>query len=394
MRVPHCFLIVVLLAAGFSRAAEQDVPAFPILAWAGPPQDQTTVQRYRELAECGFTHNFSSFSSADQVARALDVAGEAGVKLLISCPEVQSAPESTAKRFKGHRALGGYYLRDEPPATLFPELAAWARRIQAEDSEHPCYINLFPNYATAEQLGAPTYQAHVDRFVAEVPVPFISFDHYPVVGNSLRGEWYQNLEIISAAARKADKPFWGFALSVAHGAYPVATVPHLRVQAFSNLAYGAQGLQYFTYWTLASTEWNFHEGPILPDGKRGVVYDRVKQVNAEVQGMRGVFVGAKVESVGHTGQPPAGTRAYEPSSPVKSLETAGEGAVVSRLRKGDQHFLVVINRDINKPMKLNVAFDGGVQRVAKDGSSQPIGDSRYAGDVEPGDVVVFAWPNR
>ena len=388
-------IALLLVALSIAAAPAPDQDRIPILAWGGPPQDQSTLERYRELAECGFTHNYSGFSSVDHVIKALDVAQAAGVKLIPSCPEIQSAPEATAKRLKDHPALGGYYLRDEPPATLFAELAAWAKRVQSQDADHPCYINLFPNYATPDQLGAPTYQAYVDRFVAQVPVPFVSFDHYPVVGSSLRGEWYQNLEVVSAAARKANKPFWGFALSVAHGPYPVATVPHLRVQAFSNLAYGAQGLQYFTYWTTPSTEWNFHEGPILPDGKRGAVYDRVKQVNAEVQGMRGAFLGARVESVGHTGKTPAGTRAYQPSLPVKSLETTGEEAVVSRLTKGDQHFLVVVNRDINKPMKLNVAFDGGgVQRVAKGGSCQPIGDNRFAGDVEPGDVVAFTWPNR
>jgi hypothetical protein len=387
-------VLTVLSLATAAPASDQD--RIPILAWGGPPQDQTTVERYRELAECGFTHNYSGFSNAGQVVKALDVAQAAGIKLLPSCPEIQAAPEETAKRLKSHPALGGYYLRDEPPAALFPELAAWAKRIQSQDAEHPCYINLFPNYATPDQLGTPTYQAYVERYVAEVPAPFVSFDHYPVVGNALRGEWYQNLEIVSAVARKADKPFWGFTLSVAHGPYPVATIPHLRLQAFSNLAYGAQGLQYFTYWTVPSTEWNFHEGPILPDGKRGVVYDRVKQVNAEVRTLSRVFAGAKVESVGHTGALPAGTRAFAPTSPVRALETPDGGAVVSRLSKGNDRFLVVVNRDINKPMKLSITFEGSgsIRRLAKDGKTNDPADPRFSADIEPGDVAVFAWRDR
>jgi hypothetical protein len=386
-----------LFAATVAASPAQPPDRVPILAWGGPPQDQTTVERYRELAECGFTHNYSGFSSADQVAKALDVADAAGIKLIPSWPELSKDPEASANRFKNHRALGGYYLRDEPPATLFPELAAWAKKVQAQDPVHPCYLNLFPNYATPDQLAAPTYQAYVDRFVAEVPAPFLSFDHYPVVGQSLRGEWYQNLEIVSAAARKANKPFWAFVLSVAHGPYPVATLPHLRVQAFSNLAYGAQGLQYFTYWTVPSSEWNFHEGPILPDGKRGAVYDRVKQVNHEVQSLGGVFLGSTVTSVGHTGANlPAGTRKYQPSAPVKSLTTDGQGAVVSLLSKRSRRFLVVVNRDINKPMRLAVEFDpnAAAVRVGKDETAVPVDAAGAKADVEPGDLAVFAWDSH
>lgn len=405
MLLLHLFLPLTLFIVFIEPAVHSAAPpdrldtssVLPIVAWGGPPPDQTTVERYRELADCGFTHNLSGFGSADAVAKALDVADATSIKLLLNCPELSTDPEGTAKRFKTHRALGGYYLRDEPSATDFAGLATWTRRVQSQDTLHPCYINLFPNYATTGQLGTPTYREHVDRFVREVPVPLISFDHYPVVGQSVRGEWYENLEIISAAARKVNKPFWAFSLAVAHGPYPIPTLAHLRAQAYSNLAYGAQGLQSFTYWTLKSDTWDFHDGPILPDGRRSVVYDRVRQVNREVQALRGVFFGSTVESVGHTGQTiPNGTRAYQPAAPVKSLKIEGQGAVVSILSKGERKFLVVVNRDINQPMRLAADFEPivSVARVAKDGALHDLEASRYAGAIEPGDVAIFVWGGR
>jgi hypothetical protein len=400
MRLLFKFLALVFTASSIGAAEparlEQE-GVLPILAWIGPPADQTTVERYRELAECGFTHNFSGFPNADAMARALDVGDATGIKLFVSCPELSSDTEGTAKRFMGHRALAGYHLRDEPSAADFPALAKWVQRIQSVDRKHPCYINLFPNYADAGQLGTPTYAQHVDRFVAEVPVPFISFDHYPVVGQSLRPQWYENLEVISAAARKANKPFWAFALSVAHGPYPVPTLAHLRVQVYSNLAYGAQGLQYFTYWTVPSDTWNFHEAPILPDGRRGAVYDRVRDVNREVQVLRGVFLGSSLVSVGHTGEKlPAGTRRYQPAPPVQSLTTGGEGAVVSQLSKGDRRFLVVVNRDINKAMPLDLACEpaAAVRVVKRDGTFADAVPSRARINVAPGDAVIFTWTQR
>ena len=82
-------------------------------------------------------------------------------------------------------------------------MAAWAKRIEFAGSGPPTLRKPFPNYAGPEQLGTATYQAYVDRFVADVPVPMLSFDHYPVARHlSLRGEWYQNLEAISAACAR------------------------------------------------------------------------------------------------------------------------------------------------------------------------------------------------
>ncbi|MBN1293375.1 MAG: beta-galactosidase, partial [Candidatus Latescibacteria bacterium] len=259
----------------------------PIHAWIGPPAEQTSYARYKELADAGFTHSFSGFPDADAMQKALDVAKAAGIQLFVHIPELKSDPEGTVKRFKDHPALAGYHLRDEPNAKDFPELAAWVQRIRAVDDDHFCYINLFPNYASAEQLGNPSYREHVELFVKTVPVQVLSFDHYPVMTKGLRPEWSENLEIISEAARKAGKPFWAFALAVAHDPYPIPSIDHLRLQVYSNLAYGAQGIQYFTYWTPKSTRWNFHEGPIDFNGKRTVVYDRVKKVNEEIRNLSG-----------------------------------------------------------------------------------------------------------
>ncbi|MBN1419599.1 MAG: beta-galactosidase [Planctomycetes bacterium] len=366
----------------------------PVHAWIGPPSSETTRARYEELAEAGFTHSFSGFSDAEEMAKALEVAREAGIRLFLHFPGVSADPEGTAKRFKDHPAIAGYHITDEPNASRFAGLAEIVKKIQAIDAEHGCYINLFPNYANQAQLGCATYREHVDRFVAEVPVRFISFDHYPIVGDRLRPEWYENLEIIAKAAREAKKPFWAFALAVAHGPYPIPTLAHLRLQVWSDLAYGAQGIQYFTYWTVQSSTWNFHDAPIGKDGERTVVYDRVKAMNAEIRALSPVFLGARILKVGHTGNPiPRGTHAYEPAPPVKAVETGGAGAVVSLIENGGARYLAIVNRDFAKLMPLSIAFDGSVPigRVEKDGTIRALAERTVRAEVEPGDIAIFTW---
>lgn len=385
----------VLGSAGCrTRGIQRTAAGFPVLAWIGPPAEQTTPERYRELADAGFTISFSGFPNADAMQRALEVAHAQGVRLMVSCPELRSDPEATVRRFMGHPGVAGYYLRDEPGAGDFAELGRWVRRIRAVDDAHPCYINLFPTYASEAQLGTPTYQEHVDRFLAEVPVQVLSFDHYPIVRDRVRADWYENLEIASAAARRAGLPLWAFALAVAHDPYPIATVDGLRLQVFSNLAYGAQALQYFTYWTPTSTTWNFHQAPLESDGTRTAVYERVRQVNAELRALGPWFLGARLLAVGHLGPSlPRGTRAYTPSAPVRTLDTGGRGAVVSRLRNGDSELLLVQNRELSGVAEVALQFDpeARVRVLGRDGKPRRLRDARFREHLTPGDARVFVW---
>lgn len=395
------FMAVIFCAMCSSchEPAEQtDSEQIPILGWYGVAPEESTVERYRELKESGITHNFTFFSNVEELAVAMDAAGEAGIKMIVHCPELEKEPEKIVGRFMDHPATAGYFLRDEPDRKAFAGLGEWARRIQAVDDRHFCYLNLFPNYAPPEMLGTATYREYVHEFIGEVPLELLSFDHYPVVEDAsgerwLRENWYENLEIFSDEARKAGKPFWAFALAVAHHPYPIPTLAELRLQVYSNLAYGAQGIQYFTYWTPAPGTWDFHHAPIEFDTKkRTEVYDKIKLLNREIKNLSPVFLNAEVVSVGHTGvEIPTGTnRLAELPDVFKAFEVEGN-AVVSVLQKGEQSFLVIVNRNLKNSITVNVEGDPRLKRVLKDGST--VAADKYAARllVDPGDVMIYSW---
>lgn len=368
----------------------------PIVAWHGIPASEATVERFSELKQMGATINFRSYPDAESVAKALDAARKAGIKLIISCPELHDRPEATVRRFMDHPALAGYFLRDEPLCSDFPALGAWAKRIQAVDSDHFCYLNLFPNGPKEhlDALGVKSYREYVSRFNEEVPMQFLSFDHYPITYDGMKEEWYENLEEFSDEAKKAGKDFWAFAMSTQHWKYPHPTLATLRLQMFSDLAYGAQGLQYFTYWTPVNSEgFDYQFGPIGLDGKRTPAYDLVRQVNQEIKALSGVFAGADVQWVRHTGKRiPRGTqRLTLLPEPVRVLETEGTGAVVSLLKNGGHTFLVIVNRDYEAPMRLTFSADPAVKRILKDGSIVPADAYTPVSSVDPGDVAIYMW---
>ena len=367
----------------------------PILGWHGLNADFTDLDRYREMAAAGFTHNLSALPSIESAVHALDVAREAGIKQYINVGQLMTQPRDVASQLRNHPALAGYYIVDEPAAGQFEQLGQIVRTIRSRDRKHPSYINLFPTYAApGSQLGTASYQEYLDRFLQQVNVDFVSFDNYPITDKGLRADFYLNLELVSATCRREGKPFWAFALCTAHKPYPVPTLGHLRLQQYSNLAYGAQGLQYFTYLTPPSGTWDFHDGPIETDGRQTKVYDLVRRMNTELRAVCWVFEGATIRSIGHVGATlPQGTQPYQPSGPIQQVEVTGEGAVVSHLQNQGRQFLVIVNRDHRKSAELAVRWDSAatMSSVDKGGHIGRLGGAVLERSMEAGDACILLW---
>ncbi|MGJ7029948.1 beta-galactosidase [Niabella hirudinis] len=381
---------VVCAGAITQKAVAQE--KIPILAWYSIPATDATLERYQELKEAGFNLTFSHTSNFEDAKKALDLSAAVGIKSIFTCEELHSAPEATVNKIKNHPGLAGYFLQDEPVCDGFPKLGKWAARIKKTDDKHYCYLNLLPGMVSKEALG-DTYEGYVRRFIKEVNIQVLSFDFYPIVKDQVRQQWYENLEIISRESRRSGKPFWAFALATAHNDYPVPNAAQLRLQMYTNLAYGAQYLQYFTYWNPETTTWDFHEAPITLKKKRSPVYDCIREVNAELQKRAFVFMGARVLSVRHTGDSiPVGTQKLENlPAQVKLLDTKKGAAVVSLLEKAGNQYLVIVNRSFHDPLDLQIAFNGNVDLVRKDGSM--VNANKYGPGfvVEPGDVQIFRW---
>ena len=385
-------IICVRLTAQEKIATDSPLP---IMAWAGIPAEETSVERFRELKEMGINVNLSNYPNAEAMQQALDLAQQVGIRMVTSCPELKNEPGTTVRKFMNHPALAGYFLRDEPVRKDFAELGDWAKKIETVDSKHFCFVNLIAGIHTTktEALGTNTYAEYVSTFAREVPSQLLSFDFYPVLVEGIHERWYEGLEIFSSEARKAGIPFWAFALAYAYNElHPIPTIAALRLQMYSNLAYGAQGLEYWAYWMPES----YRSAPIGINGKRTIVYDRIKAVNKEIQDIAGVFVGSKVISVNHTGTiiPRGTTRLSSLPWAIRIFETEGQGALVSVLEKKEKTFFVVVNRDLRKSMTILISGDASLQRVLKDGSIVNADIYDHSTEIEPGDMAVYLFPTK
>jgi hypothetical protein len=383
----------------------------PVMSWGGIAQSEISVENYKKLKDVGVNIDIAFFSNADAIATALDAAEKAGVKLMISCPELKSEPEKTANRFKNHPALEGYYLGDEPGRPLFEELGELNKRLKSADDKHYSFVNLYPDInSNKSKFGTKDYKEYVDVFDSIFPAPYLSFDFYPVVDGGIHPRWYENMEFYMKKYRDTGRPFWAFALTTSYLAYSddtpqpslndfyqlyktyqpektfvhdIPTLAELRLQILVNLAYGAQGIEYWSFRGYGS--------PLDAQGKRTVVYDRLQKISNEIQNYSGVFLGAKVVSVEQTGlNIPAGTtRLKQLPASIKLLETVGDGAVVSVLENNGNSFMVIVNRDFKNTMKLVIYTDETVKKVMKDGSLIPATEFAAVTEVEPGDAAIY-----
>jgi hypothetical protein len=401
-------LLVTVFGCRTIQIGDTSGKQIPILGWHGLPglSEYSTEAHYKEMAEAGFTINMphelchvaSAISSTppEKYFALLDLAHSTGMKIFVGGGVVDIFSPDEIKRLVAHPAFVGYSLRDEPSARDFAALGATVRKIQAIDNEHPCYINLYPNYAGNELLGTDGYQEHVRKYIQEIPVPFLSFDQYPVVLNKetklrhTRPGYYENLEIIAGESKKIGKPFWAFALSTAHGEYPVPTLADLRFQVYSDLAYGAQCIQYFTWFDpWGSTPDN--DAPIRVDGTKSDSYYTVQAMNREIIALSKVFLDSRMIWTAHTGTIPTGCSELDKSKlppVIQSLEISEPGALVSMLEKGADRFLVIVNHDINREITVNVKGKSGLRMVNKDGSIAPVVAEQA---LTPGDAMILFW---
>lgn len=404
------------------------VPAtddIPILAWHSIPGEFTSDASYQEMRDAGFTLTYTNFrGNNDDLKPALDAAEKAGIGIYLRCHDLEGN-STTEKRqaivnaYKDHPALAGWFLWDEPTGKeIIESMGQWRKDIIAADDSHICYANLLPDHpggTVFQDMGFADYEGYLDFYIEKLSPAFLSYAYYPIV-KDLEGKaqlyadlWFPSLEKVSVKAKRERMPFWTFALSTAHTPlhdpnrpnvenydehFPIPTIEHLRIQMWNNLAYGAQVLQYFTYWSPKRTEDSYFwygGGPKESDGKTGPAYEVVKAMNIEIQKLRGVFNGCDVKWVRHTGETiPTGTKPLKDlPEGIGELTTARNGMTVSLLENQGFRFLVMVSRTIDENTVVTMKpTSNKVKRVMKDASIVDLAeDGKYT--VSAGDLLIF-----
>ena len=277
-------LLSLLLSPLVCAAAEparfvQD--RFAIGFWVAPQTSDALEERYAEIAAANFTFviGLCGGPNPEPASRQLERCERHGLKALVGLGSgpMESLPDGPA--------VWGYSVTDEPNARQFRALRETVDALRRARPGKLAYINLFPDYATREQLGSSNYDAHVAEFVRTVGPDVLSMDHYPQFRRDRDGRdaYCQNLDAMRRHSQAAAIPFWNFFNSMPYGPHTDPTEAQLRWQVFTSLAYGAKGVMYFCYWTPRGDEFPKGGAILTADGRRTRHYDEAKRINAALK---------------------------------------------------------------------------------------------------------------
>ena len=344
------------------NATVLDDDVFPIVGWAGLSGDMITPETMRDMRKAGFTVNHGNLKGRDPV-EVLDIAHAAGMRMIV-CADVlhvddglvvtderRQAIESLVRRIQDHPGLYMYHLRDEPRWKTLEPLAEVAKIVRTLDRHHPCYVNHNPPIGGRE---AATAEELIRKACELMPPDFLSYDHYvmcvasqdelraeagapwmlPEAHLRIKPDFYQCLQCFRTLSQVYRVPFWAFTNAVRHGSYPPPTEAQIRFQLMSALAYGARGLQYFTY--------AYDSAMVRPDGSTTETWEMARRVNADIHAMAPLLRTLEPIGVYHSG--PLWPMTERP--PADLLKIEGDPALVGVFRGADGLlYLLVVSKN-------------------------------------------------
>lgn len=146
--------------------------------------------------------------------------------------------------------------------------------------------------------------------------------------------------------------------SLSSSGIPIPTEGQLRFEAFNALAYGAQGIAFWSYTQRTrNKDEKYFSAPIDSNGNRTIIWDRVCTINKEIEFFSDIFLGCDVIKVVHAGKQYTGTTPYSSKFGfIKNLETKGMGVVVSHLQNNNHDYIMIVNHDALNSQKIVLEF--------------------------------------
>jgi hypothetical protein len=316
-------LLIVFFGLAFSevpglaqRAKMWEVKTPIVTYWAGPAMTDAAAQ---QLADGGWNLVWCKESE-------LDVAGRHHLRAQLTDPLLKPASlddpvrraalDALIERVKKNPALYCYFITDEPSASSFADLGRLVAHLKQHDPAHMAYINLFPTYASSEQLGTEgdtvtAYNEYLQKFIDIVKPYLISYDHYQFAAKSDMPDYFLNLALVRRAAMDANLPFLNIVQACTWT--PSMREPdeaEMRYLVNTTLAYGAQGISYYVYSHPGHTP-----GIATLDGKPTRVYEWLSKLNREFAAVASQVHSLHSIGVYHTGMMPPGAVPLPDNSP-------------------------------------------------------------------------------
>lgn len=201
-------------------------------------------------------------------------------------PAKLSQLNSLIDQYKQSPTAYSYYIdEDEPHTSLFPGLGRLVDYLHDRDPDRMPFISIPGVSVDISLYGASLYDEYINQYVSIVNPPLIASAYYGLMTTGDSSEYMAHMAKISKKAKSAGVPFLNTEQACAcDPSWVVPTANQFNYLVYKSLAFGAQGISYWNYW---STEPNTGGiggyGAInpVPDATSQAVYAALTPLNRE-----------------------------------------------------------------------------------------------------------------
>ena len=350
----------------FHNPARVEAKTFPVMAWGGAPSDP---EQLKLMKEAGL--NVAGFCRVEDAGKVRD----AGLTCFVSDKRIngydwsQMPQESELRRsvavvveqVKHNPAVLGFYLRDEPHASLMPAMGRVSKLLKEMAPDKWPYVNLFPYRVSKERMGTPDYETYAKMLVETIGQPFLSYDNYSLVGGEMLDYFYNNLELVRRISLDTKTPFWNCILANGHFNYMEPSDATFNLQVYATLAYGGRGIQYFTYYSPHNG--NYRLGAVDQFGNKTATWDALRRINLQIHALAPTVLKLRSTGVYHYPSAPDYGKLLTEAKLVKSVvmvqrlvrAPAAGRFLIGEFEDGQgRPYLMIVNKDLNQSFQFAI----------------------------------------
>ena len=331
-----------------------------------PPGITPTKEAFNDLIECGFNVGMEN-GGIEYFRHIFSLINDLNFKYLIANADLFNDKRiNFVNAFSKNKNFAGWNFTDEPVYDNLKNLKKEYYELYELDPNTLIFINLVGDHIKKFVGDTKNFNDYLDLIQETFRPAVWSYDLYPIYIkngkiNVSYDIFYSDFEMFSEISKKTKRPFWAYCQSMAFKnsiiERPAAKEEYLRFEAFSALAYGAQGIVYWTYGQRKSNSMETYTSALVNlDGKKTKAWYAAKKVNAEIKKFNGVFYECDVIKVRHTGQ-----KLYKDTKrltgdfgPFYKVQTGDAGVLLSHIMSKTGEYVVIVNHDVKKSQRISL----------------------------------------
>jgi hypothetical protein len=374
-----CALMYSYMAVGQKKTEE-----FLISIYFPPPAKFVNDQQYQYLKESNVDIIFNTGPgvTADKPGniKTLDLAQKHGLQVYVHDSRLSGSDadlKAMVSDYTNHPALAGYYVTDEPDSARLQLSIELQNKVKALDPSKDAYINHLPDWAFDKK---ENYEhSFLKRYIeGSNQLNYLAYDNYPFKKKQ-RSEktYFNNLEIIRRIGLKYNiktssclQSFGMYFSGVEELRRPNAN--EMRMNVFSNLAYGIKNPVWFPYWSAINLGGNltFSTSMIDSTGGKTDLYEPFKSLNGQMKQLGKTLIKLDAAEVYHTGDSLWIGTTLPPANFIAQIHDKKAEMILSRLtdKTSGQQYLMVVNRSFRKPAEVSIQLSdqiSGAREISK-----------------------------